>query len=406
MPWHGDDDRLPADASGRPIDPPPNDHNEINMCETGRMMSYFETGRMISYFKKPKAWCSPRFIETEPRPRGCTLEYFRFSGYTALWAWHTGYSLDAIKAAGYSVQEAKAAGITLLGELMHFVEFDRAFSIAEDELRDALKELEADAFELWGAAALKCQIVRARHHPHFKEFIVTRSKFRGMLRAKGNTPAKFRALRRDGLLPQLLAIAEPDASRVLSTPPCYQKRRPQRSNLASRASDPPKEIKNMTSSNEEHQILRARQEKQDRIERHNEIECQIREQPKAEEKKRRDRAVAVREEKTRQGDKPYTETYAQNGKHLVKRERTRDEQRQHDIHVDPVEKALRSLEFDDKQVNEHKDRVERVAQLKKEANRKLEKELSAAHEATVHVVPPRARFLDEMSKEANKRMNK
>jgi len=24
MPWHGDDDRLPADASGRPIDPPPN----------------------------------------------------------------------------------------------------------------------------------------------------------------------------------------------------------------------------------------------------------------------------------------------------------------------------------------------------------------------------------------------
>lgn len=128
--------------------------------------------------------------------------------------------------------------------------------------------------------------------------------------------------------------------------------------------------------------------KDDLQRKHDELMRKLAAEQKALEAARKARAAQEREDKARQGEKPYTVTYPQNGKQKEARQRTPEEQRQHDMHVDPAEKALRSMAFDDKQAKEHKNKLDRVAQIRKDAKRQLEKDVSAAHEAALHVVPP------------------
>ena len=128
---------------------------------------------------------------------------------------------------------------------------------------------------------------------------------------------------------------------------------------------------------------------------HEELLRQSRAEEKAKEDARRARAEQEREARARDGPQPFSITQRPLTKErVVGRARTAEEQRQHEFHVDPTEKAVRAIAFDEKQRDAHADRIWRRAEERRAARRAIEKNASAAHEAAVHSVPPRPRLAD------------
>lgn len=110
---------------------------------------------------------------------------------------------------------------------------------------------------------------------------------------------------------------------------------------------------------------------------------------------RRQRVAASREERARAGPAGFTITHPQIAKErVVGRARTADEERQHDLHVDPVEKALRSIAFDEKQETEHTEKLTRKGKAARAKRRQLEKAMGAAEAAATHHVPAKPTLAD------------
>lgn len=103
---------------------------------------------------------------------------------------------------------------------------------------------------------------------------------------------------------------------------------------------------------------------------------------------RRQRAAASREERARAAPAGFTVTHPPIPKErVVGRARNAEEQRQHDLHVDSAEKALRSMAFDEKQKVEHNEKVARNAKTARANRRQLERDMGAAEAAATHHVP-------------------
>lgn len=110
---------------------------------------------------------------------------------------------------------------------------------------------------------------------------------------------------------------------------------------------------------------------------------------------RRQRAAASRDERARAGPADFSITNPQIAKErVVGRARTAEEQRQHELHVDPVEKALRSMAFDEKQATEHTNKLTRKAKKARAQWRQLEKDMGAAEAAATHHVPTKPTLAD------------
>lgn len=88
------------------------------------------------------------------------------------------------------------------------------------------------------------------------------------------------------------------------------------------------------------------------------------------------------------GEKPYTAALPQTPKDKpTGRQRTEEEQRAHDAHVLPEQKAARSSAFDARQEQAHLDRLAREAKARSDAAAKLVSDMDKEDAAASHVVP-------------------
>lgn len=131
---------------------------------------------------------------------------------------------------------------------------------------------------------------------------------------------------------------------------------------------------------------------------HAEHEAKRLAEERAEEDARKARARATRAARECEGQAAFSITQPQIGKdRAVGRARTAEEQRQHELHVDPQEKAVRSQTFDGKQEQAHADRVQRNANTARKNRRNREKQRGAAQAAATHVVPVKPTLADAVA---------
>jgi len=103
-------------------------------------------------------------------------------------------------------------------------------------------------------------------------------------------------------------------------------------------------------------------------------------------KQRRDEERAAEAAK---GEKPYTVTLPQIPKDKpTGRQRTQQEQYEHNVHVNPDQKGFRSRDFVARGVQAHLDRLAREAKERADAAAKLVSEMDKEDAAAAHIVPP------------------
>ena len=104
---------------------------------------------------------------------------------------------------------------------------------------------------------------------------------------------------------------------------------------------------------------------------------------------RKKRATETRVAEAAKGEKPFSQTLPQVSKlkQEARRQRTEMEQRVHNVHVDPAQKALRSVAFDEKQQREHFEAEARKAREAAEAVAKVVSDMEKAEAVAEHLVP-------------------